>query len=70
MTLQNPAIRKSDQIDNYHGTLILDPFFWLENVDSLEILEWMRQQNELTFSYLEKFPARECLTTLWDYPIL
>lgn len=72
MGLQYPTTRKSDQIDDYHGTLVPDPFRWLEDVDSPETLEWVQQQNKLTFGYLEKIPARERLrqrlTTLWDYP--
>ncbi len=72
MTLQYPATRNSDQIDNYHGTFVPDPFRWLEDVDSPETFEWVRQQNELTFGYLEKIPARQRfrkrLTALWDYP--
>jgi prolyl oligopeptidase len=67
-----PVTRKSDQIDNYHGTFVEDPYRWLEDVDSPETQEWVRQQNELTFGFLEKIPARERfrqrLTALWDYP--
>src|SRR5689334_683239 len=66
-----PVARAMDQIDNYHGTLVPDPYRWLEDVDSPDTLEWIRQQNELTFSILEKIPARqtikERLTQLWDF---
>lgn len=64
--------RTTNQVDNYHGTDIADPYRWLENVDSPETLEWVRQQNELTFGYLDKIPVRQHLrqrlTELWDYP--
>ena len=70
--IKYPETRKSDQVDNYHGTLVPDPYRWLEDVDSPETLEWVRQQNELTFSYLERIPARQKLQNrlkeLWDYP--
>ena len=66
-----PPAKKVNQIDNYQGTMVADPYRWLENVDSPETLEWIRQQNELTFAFLEKIPARaqihERLTQLWDY---
>jgi prolyl oligopeptidase len=43
----------------------------LEDVDSAETLEWIQHQNELTFSMLEKIPARQNirnrLTELWDF---
>jgi prolyl oligopeptidase len=67
-----PSARKSSQIDEYHGTLVPDPYRWLEDDDSPETLEWVQHQNDLTFSFLEKIPARqqilERLTEIWDYP--
>lgn len=66
-----PNTRTVEQIDNYHGTLVPDPYRWLEDVDSPETLEWVKQQNELTFSVLEKIPTRQAikkrLTELWDF---
>lgn len=66
-----PHTRNVEQADNYHGTIVADPYRWLEDVDSPETLEWIRQQNELTFSILEKIPARQNirkrLTEMWDY---
>ena len=60
-----------DQVDDYHGTLVEDPYRWLEDVDSPETLAWVKSQNELTFGYLEKIPMRDRLrkklTSLWDY---
>src|SRR3972149_3624841 len=68
---QYPRPHKVDQIDDYHGTKIPDPYRWLEDVDSPETLEWIKQENELTFSFLEKIPAqkkiKEKLTRLWDF---
>ena len=46
-----PATRTVEQIDNYHGTVVPDPYRWLEDVDSEETLDWIRQQIELTFSF-------------------
>lgn len=66
-----PHTRTVEQVDNYHGTLVPDPYRWLEDVDSAETLEWIQHQNELTFSMLEKIPARQNirnrLTELWDF---
>src|SRR5215217_8709781 len=71
MKITYPNTRTVEQTDDYHGTLVRDPYRWLEDVDSPEALEWKRQQNELTFSILEKIPARETirkrLTELWNY---
>lgn len=70
--LNYPPTRQVDQVDDYHGTLVADPYRWLEEVDSPAALEWIAAQNELTFSFLEGIPARQKirarLTELWDYP--
>lgn len=70
--LTYPHSKKTDQIDDYHGTQVADPYRWLEDVDSPETLDWVRRQNELTFSFLERIPARQKLRqrleALWNYP--
>lgn len=67
-----PATKTTDQVDVYHGTSVVDPYRWLEDVDSPETLDWIQRQNELTFDFLKQIPAREQLRTrlteLWDYP--
>jgi len=67
-----PPARKSDVIDDYHGTKVADPYRWLEDVDSPETHAWVEAENRVTFAYLEQIPERERirkrLTALWDYP--
>jgi prolyl oligopeptidase len=71
MNLSYPLTPITDQTDNYHGTVVPDPYRWLEDVDSPETLEWVKCQNELTFGFLDKIPVRDKLrkrlTELWDY---
>ncbi len=71
-TLQYPAARKSDVVDDYHGTRVPDPYRWLEDPDSPESRAWIEAQNRLTAAYLADIPARgtirERLTKLWNYP--
>jgi prolyl oligopeptidase len=72
MKLAYPTTRTCDQNDNYHGTIVPDPYRWLEDVDSPETLDWVKCQNELTFGFLDQIPARQRLnqrlTELWDFP--
>ncbi|MBK6898481.1 MAG: S9 family peptidase [bacterium] len=72
MPLAYPAAAKVDVVDDYHGTQVADPYRWLEDVDSEQTHAWVAAQNELTYGYLAKLPARERikqrLTELWDYP--
>jgi prolyl oligopeptidase len=71
MKLEYPAAKTVSQIDDYHGVSVPDPYRWLENVDSPETSEWIKQQNELTFSILETITVcqhiKERLTELWDF---
>lgn len=76
MSEQNPILsyphtRKCDQVDNYHGVTIADPYRWLEDLDSEETKAWVEAQNTVTFAYLNNIPAKETLknrlTQLWDY---
>ncbi|BBD61944.1 peptidase S9 prolyl oligopeptidase [Nostoc sp. HK-01] len=66
-----PTTHKSEQVDDYHGTLVADPYRWLENPDSEETKAWIAAQNKITFGFLGEIPARDKikqrLTKLWDY---
>ncbi len=66
-----PEARKSDVVDDYHGTKVADPYRWLEDPDSAETRAWVEAENKVTFGYLEQIPAREKirerLTKLWNY---
>jgi prolyl oligopeptidase len=72
MPITYPLSRTIEQKDDYHGSILPDPYRWLEDVDSPETLDWIKRQNELTFGFLEQIPRRERmrqrLTKLWDYP--
>ncbi|MBD2101183.1 prolyl oligopeptidase family protein [Leptolyngbya sp. FACHB-261] len=70
-SLVYPQPHTVEQVDDYHGTLVTDPYRWLEDPDSEETKAWVEAENEITFAYLEQIPAREAikqrLTQLWDY---
>jgi prolyl oligopeptidase len=66
-----PQARRSDQVDDYHGTKVADPYRWLEDTDSAETHAWVEAENKLTFGYLDQLPYRQAirdrLTKLWNY---
>lgn len=70
--LPYPVTRTSPQVDDYHGTLVPDPYRWLEDDRSEETAAWVEAQNRVTFDYLATIPYREALrqrmTALVDYP--
>ena len=70
--LTYPTPPTADQVDDYHGTLVADPYRPLEDSDSADTRAWIDAQNELTASVLDGHPERDDirsrLTELWDYP--
>ncbi len=64
---QNGGVKKfnypsppiSEQVDDYHGTKVADPYRSLEDPDSASTRAWVEAENKLTFGYLEQIPARE-----------
>jgi len=70
-TFDYPPARKADQVDDYHGVKVADPYRWLEDLDSEETRGWVEAENKLTFSFLNSIPARsnikDRLTKLWNY---
>ncbi len=67
-----PVTRKVDQVDNYFGTKVSDPYRWLEDDKSKETAEWVKEENNVTNDYLSKIPFRyrvkERMTQLWNFP--
>jgi prolyl oligopeptidase len=69
-----PETQTVEQVDEFFGVRVADPFRWLEQDvrNSEEVAKWVEKQNELTFGYLESLAYREDirrrLTRLWDYP--
>src|SRR5208337_3097218 len=52
--LDYPKAKTVDQVDDYHGTKVADPYRWLEDTDSPATLAWAQAENKLTFSYLDQ----------------
>ncbi len=66
-----PVARKSNQVDDYHGLRVSDPYRWLEDLDSQETRNWVEAENKLSFGFLAAIPARSTikdrLTKLWNF---
>ncbi|MHB8054159.1 MAG: prolyl oligopeptidase family serine peptidase [Candidatus Aminicenantales bacterium] len=67
-----PATKTVDQVDDYFGTKVADPYRWLEDDRSAETEEWVKAQNAVTFGYLDQIPFREALKKrlldIYNYP--
>ena len=70
--LPYPETERTDVTDNYFGTVVADPYRWLEDDNSEATAAWVAAQNEVTFDYLSQIPyrdaIRERLTQLMNYP--
>ena len=66
-----PVTPKADSVDTYFETQVKDPYRWLEDDRSTETEAWVREQNAVTFGYLDKIPLRDGLKKrlekLWNY---
>jgi prolyl oligopeptidase len=71
VAMNYPIAPKGDQVDNYHGHQIADPYRGLEDANSAATQKWVEEENALTHSYLSQLPGREKiharLTQLWDF---
>ena len=57
-TIDYPTAPTSEQVDDYHGTPIADPYRSLEDSDAPESRAWIAAQNALTERVLGEIPAR------------
>ena len=70
-SLTYPSTRKVEQVDDYNGVRIADPYRWLEDDNAADTKAWVTEQNKVTFGFLEQIPERksikERMTKLWNF---
>jgi prolyl oligopeptidase len=70
-TLHYPLAPKTNQVDDYNGVKVADPYRSLENADAPTTQKWVDDQNALTQAWLAKQSGREAIHTqlsaLWNY---
>jgi prolyl oligopeptidase len=66
-----PKAPRAEQVDDYHGTRVADPFRPLEDPGAPETRKWIGEENALTRAFLDAIPERPALerrlTKLWNY---
>lgn len=66
-----PKPKRIDQVDDFHGVKVADPYRWMEDTESADVKAWIEAENKITQSYLSSIPQREAiknrLTEIWNY---
>lgn len=69
--LKYPQTSKGDVTDSYFGSTVSDPYRWLEDDRSKETEAWVKEENAVTFAYLDQIPFRDAIKkrmeVLWNY---
>ncbi|HEY5392216.1 MAG TPA: prolyl oligopeptidase family serine peptidase, partial [Hanamia sp.] len=69
--IKYPDTKKENQEDNYFGTIVKDPYRWLEDDNSVETKAWVTEENLVTQNYLSQIPFRQKvkdhLKEMWNY---
>jgi len=66
-----PPAPSANQVDDYSGAKVADPYRPLENPDAPESRKWIEAEDKLTLDFLATIPERDAikkrLTEVWDY---
>jgi prolyl oligopeptidase len=69
---QYPKPFKSNQVDQYFGTSVADPYRWMENENNDTLKQWIMEENAVTDRFLEGIPyraqIRKRLEEMFNYP--
>ncbi len=57
-----PKTEKDTVTTNYFGTIVSDPYRWLENGESPKVKNWINEQNKFTDKILSGFPEGKKIT--------
>jgi len=66
-----PVARKTEVVEELHGTQVADPYRWLEDDNSDETKAWVTAENRVTEDFLTTIPQRgeirKRLADLWNF---
>ena len=70
--MKYPQFKQGDDVEDFHGTKIADPFRWLEEPDTAETKDFVEKQNALFDEYRKTMPNRKelfnKLNQVYNYP--
>ena len=60
-TMNDIETRREDVQDKLHGTVVPDPYRWLEDAEQPEVAAWMDAQDDFARAQLAGYPDREAI---------
>src|SRR5690349_1129771 len=70
--LAYPETKKIDQVDDFFGTKVADPYRWMEDLNATDVADWVKRENTVTEQYFSQLGMRahfkNRITELWNYP--
>ena len=57
--IKYPDTKKVNQENNYFGTIVKDPYRWLEDDNSEATKAWVKEDTAVTDQYFSQIPFRE-----------
>jgi prolyl oligopeptidase len=67
ITVKYPQTKKDTTVkDTYFGTVVPDPYRWLENDTSTETAAWVKAENGVTQNYLSQIPFRDAIKSRYE----
>jgi prolyl oligopeptidase len=64
-SLTYPVTSKVNQVDDYHGNLVADPYRWLEDDNSNSTKSWVEAQSLTTERYMATIPQRSAIRKIF-----
>ncbi|MDR2921043.1 MAG: prolyl oligopeptidase family serine peptidase [Tannerella sp.] len=57
--LEYPKAERMDVTDDYFGTVVADPYRWMEDDTTQAVANWVDAENKVTQAYLSRIPFRD-----------
>ena len=71
LPLDYPEARRGDHTDDYFGTMVADPYRWMEDLESQDVAAWVEEENRISIPFLADLDGhteiQARLTELWNY---
>lgn len=61
-----PETRRVDQVDQYFGETVADPYRWMENLGTVELDAWIDAQNAYSGAFVQDLPDYERIRARLD----